>query len=83
MMRSHLLWIQDFNLPHECQHDLLEGKDDLKNSQTSLSVITKNLDCKYAHQVRNHKDSKVKISCNKESSYSTIMISMGSNNKLQ
>lgn len=53
-LRLHLLWTQDMNLPHECQHDLFECKDDLKKSQTSLSVIAKNLDCKYANQVRNH-----------------------------
>ena len=65
------------NLPRDCRHDLLEHKDDLKESQTSLSVVSKNLDCKYAHQVGNHEDSISKVCCNKESSYPSAVISVG------
>ncbi|KAL9957159.1 hypothetical protein ACROYT_G038763 [Oculina patagonica] len=37
-------------LPVDCQDDLSQCNNDLNQSQASMSVIMKNLDCKYAHQ---------------------------------
>ena len=42
---------QDLKLPQDCQDDFSQCNNDLNQSQASMSVIMKNLDCKYAHKV--------------------------------
>ena len=42
---------QGLKLTEDCQEELLGCYDDLKQTQTSLSVIMKNLNCTYTHQV--------------------------------
>ena len=42
---------QGLKLTEDCQEELLGCYNDLKQTQTSLSVIMKNLNCTYTHQV--------------------------------
>ena len=47
------LYVQELkdHLPPECEDNLSKGDLDLHQSQESLSIIAKNLDCGYAHEV--------------------------------
>ena len=49
------LYVQELkdHLPPECEDNLSKGDWDLHQSQESVSIIAKNLDCGYAHEVWN------------------------------
>ena len=49
------LYVQELkdHLPPECEDNLSKGDWDLHQSQEGVSIIAKNLDCGYAHEVWN------------------------------
>ena len=49
------IYVQELkdHLPPECEDNLSKGDWDLHQSQESVSIIAKNLDCGYAHEVWN------------------------------
>lgn len=51
LIRFHFFCVKGLHLPQDCQDKLSSCQSYLTQTQTSMSVITKNLDCTYAHEV--------------------------------